>query len=235
MPGYRRSTSRRKTRGKSTRKRKRGVVKGYTRRSGYYGRYNKAGSQRQEHKFFDSQLLVPAVVEGSWHNVDSINKIVQGTGEQNRIGRGVNVRKIQMRWIYTLDDLDESHQLRILVVLDTQCNGAAATAAMLFQDHPAAPTTPGITAYNNLANSKRFKILYDKSMNCNKFTGLTDPSIAYKTGSFYKSCFIPLEFSSTTGVITEIKSNNVFVMYYTSVETGGTARLNFYWRLRTTE
>jgi len=65
----------------------------------------------------------------------------------------------------------------------------------------------------NLNNSGRFRILKKMTFLFNPPAGV---SAAYNTMikpvEFYKRCNIDVDWSSTTGAITEIRSNNIFVI-----------------------
>lgn len=116
----------------------------------------------------------------------------------------------------------------IYLVQDMQTNGAAAAVTDVFTG-----TDPTI-AMVNMANSKRFKILKKIVRTFNSQAGVTT---AYNTVhmhiDYFKKCAIELEFSSTTGAITELKSNNVFLIAQATVgiddlvTVSGNCRLRF--------
>lgn len=61
--------------------------------------------------------------------------------------------------------------------------------------------------------------------------GVVSNSAVVRNGSFYKKCNVPLEFSSTTGAITEIRSNNIGVLL---ISAEGTAKFDSSIRIRFT-
>ncbi len=188
------------------------VVPGYTRAVGFYG----FGGLGMELKFHDVDLD-DASVAGGGTVTDSINKIAQGTTEITRLGRKCTVKNIAWRWELTLAEQDAvatpetGDTVRLIMYIDRQCNGATAAVTDILEsaDH---------LAYNNLVNKGRFKTLYDKTININFLTmasdgaGLVSQGSVTRVGAFYKSCNLPIEFDSTAGAITEIRSNNIGVL-----------------------
>ncbi len=204
MPRYKR---RRKTRSY----RLKGPQRGRFRRAGNYGRYNRGPSS--EVKYHDFATIDASISQAGsiW---PSINLIAQGTDEDERIGRKCTIRSIGWRFNFRLTEQTDvtrgDETLRIILYLDKQCNGAAATALEIL-------SADDYQSFNNLTNSSRFRKLMDRtiSMNIQAQSGdgtTSDQAPFGMDGSFYKKCNIPLEFSSTTGAITEIRSNNVGIL-----------------------
>jgi len=114
------------------------------------------------------------------------------------------------------------------IILDTQCNGAAAAAADVYVGSP-------IVTHINLANSSRFRIIKSWDHVWNPMAGVTTAYInTTKYINFYKKCNIPLQFSAATGAITEIRTNNLFLLAGASaaaiddlVSINGNCRLRF--------
>lgn len=188
-------------------------LRGYVRTSGNYGRYRQAKGLRPELKFFDTAFADTDIDEAGVI-FPSMNLVAQGTDENERIGRSITIKKIMLRgMIYhsTVAALASASCLRLIVYLDKQCNGAAAVSTDILEDGTA---TNNIVSFRNLANSKRFQILFDNVWDLN-------PTTARDTGpqagdlryyfSVYKNVNIPVEFDSTTGAITEIRSKNIGV------------------------
>ncbi len=160
---------------------------------------------------------------------NSIVDIAQGTGETNRIGRKCTITNIQVKM--HIEHIPKSGTstaevanftdclLRCVVFLDKQCNGAAALGTELLQ-------TDDLTSFRSLANIKRFKFLYDRTWSFNTTaiiggTTVFDSRLVDKTyfKRFNLKCFIPIEYSGTTGALTEIRSNNIGIAFW-SAPTG---------------
>ncbi len=190
--------------------------KGYNRTSGYYGRYNKKGRKfrHPELKFHDLALTDAVIAANGSILSASVNVIAQGTGESQRIGRKCNIESISWRFAIDIsagasptasDDI-----VRVILYLDKQCNGSqpGVTEILNLDD---------VQSFRNLENKNRFRFLMDRTyaMNANAGggDGTTVDSFAKTiTGKFHKRINIPIEYNSTVGSLTEIRSNNIGVM-----------------------
>jgi hypothetical protein len=178
---------------------------GRTRVTGFYGRFQSGG----EKKFHDVDLDDAAVATAGTIT-DSHVKIAQGTTESTRIGRKLTIRKINWRYDLRLNNSSEpSHGdvVRVILYVDHQCNGATAAVGDVL-------ASADYQSFRNLANMTRFTILLDKTYNLQFSAGAYDGtndqfSTVTQSYTFQKRCNIPVEYSSTTGAITEIKSNNI--------------------------
>ncbi len=191
---------------------------GFLRTGGFYGRFgSRALGSMKEQKFHDINLA-DALVSGSGSIQGEINAIAQGVTESTRVGRVAFITSIFLREQFSIIESalagTSSGYVRTMVVLDKQCNGAQASVTDIL-------TVPTIKffGFNNLANKNRFKVLHDK------ITKVTIPAAggngtAIETcrgntvRSWYKKFKKPLaiEFSSTTGAITEVRSNNIIIL-----------------------
>ncbi len=189
---------------------------GYDRTGGFYGRY--AGSGGGEQKFHDVDVDDAVVTAaGTIQNTGSVNLIAQGTSESERIGRKVTIRKILWRYNVSLPALASTQnpgndEIRVIMYLDKQANGATATVTGIL-------ASDDFQSFNNLSNTSRFRILMDRVHGPFKRTAGAGAGGAENDWSgeaanytFFKTCNIPLEFSSTTGAITELRSNNIGVL-----------------------
>jgi len=203
------------------------VQSGFTRSVGFYGRFQQTGGGRnREIKFLDmgqaavalsdSGLIMPSVAGGTIVSVGSYVGIPQGTTASQRVGRMVVLKKFMIRGYFDLPASTTAAQaggdmVRFILYWDKQANGAAAAATDIL-------ATADATVYNNLINSGRFMILKDKWFNLPVRTalragGTTDTWYGSQKPFFIaKRCSIPIEFSSTTGAITELKSNNIGIL-----------------------
>ncbi len=193
---------------------RRGIIprrnRGYTRRGGYYN-----GSRNRnitEVKFADTQSTVTVSSTGTILRDRII--IAQGDGESERNGRKAvitNLSYIFMLHLDTLTNLANAHdQCRIIIALDRQCNGTQAA----FLDYL---TIADMTAFRNLSNRQRFFTIYDKVYSLSAKAATITAADAIVTGTVERTIRlnfkvnIPMEWSGTTDVLTNIRSNNVFV------------------------
>lgn len=204
---------------------------GSTRISGYYGRYNNGDNGLNERKFFDTTISFLADATGEVPVSGQLNLIPQGTTESTRIGRKCCIKSIHFRGnqIYTpAADTVGCVTTYVYLVLDKQCNGAAAAVT----DVLTSASMP--IAMVNMANSERFVIL---KRWVHKHQAGAGVQAAFgrdiQIMEFYHKCNLPLEFSSTMGAITEIKSNNLFLLAGSdasgddAVTVNGTVRLRY--------
>lgn len=166
-----------------------------------------------ELKFFEDTQDVSAITTTGIIAYISLNRIAQGNGESNRVGRKCVIKKINLRGELLLPSqtsiANGTNTIRVIVYLDKQCNGATATVTNILQ-------SADERSFNNLSNSQRFRILKDwfVAINSTYSTSLT----TFGTGpmqkilTMNKKCNIPIEFSGTTSNISSISSNNIGVM-----------------------
>lgn len=201
---------------------------GYLRTAGNYGRY--VGPFAQELKWLDA-TFVQSPVATAGNIVNTMIVIPQGTTESERIGRKVVISKVMVHYFIELVNtatlLDGSDVCRVIFYIDKQTNGATATVLDILQ-------TADEQSFRNLENSGRFTVLMDRqhSINATAASGngsANDMSQRTQAYKFYKSCNIPVEYDSTTGAITEIKSNNVSVMV---ISKYAHCHFNSTWRFR---
>lgn len=161
-----------------------------------------------------------------------LDLIAQGDTESTRDGRQCTIDSIEIKGTLTFTPgagATASGMTAIYLVQDTQANGAQAVFSDIFT------TTVVNTCVRNLSNGSRFRILKKWIHTWNPPAGATT---AYNTQTkfidTFKKCNIPLEFSSTTGAIGELKSNHIFLAYGATlsgiddlVSFAGKSRLRF--------
>jgi len=196
------------------------VKPGFTRTVGYYGRFNKEGA---EEKFLDTQIDISNITNAyvvATNQITSLNVIPQGNGQSEREGRKVWLKSIQFRLRITTDPAIAAaplNMIRIMVVMDTQTNGAAYTGAQLLQQF-------FVYGYRNIENTQRLKVLYDKVIVLNNVSINTAATTILAVNRFvkwYHKCNIPIDYDSTanTGALATIRSNNISILYCPSSTT----------------
>jgi len=197
------------------------IAGGYTRRVGYYGRYNRKKNgcgPGGELKFFDVTVDDAVIASGGFIHPTVVN-IPQGITESTRVGRKICVTNINWHFRAALVGITAATSppngdiVRVVIYLDKQCNGAAAGVADILEN-------THFQSFNNLVNKGRFRILMDRTYDLNYLagSGITssqDYCAVQINDSFFKRCSIPVEYSATTGAITEIRSNNIGIMLIT--------------------
>lgn len=179
----------------------------------------------RELKFFDQDVDDASIAANGTIFTNSsaeasLIRIAAGDGESNRDGRKIVITKI--KWRYQVDGTELSNTtkdtVRLILYLDTQCNGAAATVTNILE-------TDDFQSFRNLTNSKRFKILMDRTYSfyaqAGAGNGVTDAFGSQRyDDTFYKDVNIPVEYSSTTGAIAELTQNNLGLLVMS--DTGNT-------------
>lgn len=202
----------------------------------YYGRFGRQVQRLRksldiEKKYFDTAINFTYDATGEVPATGQLVLIPQGVTESTRVGRKCTIKSIQLRLTNTYvpgaDTLGCTTAF-LMLVLDKQANGAAAAATDVLT------STDFRQAMINLDNSERFVILKRFDMVLQAGAGVaTAFGRDQKQIEYYKKCNIPIEYSSTAGAITEIKSNNLFFLAGTDQTTDdtvgciGTVRVRF--------
>lgn len=182
-------------------------MRGYVRSTGAYGRYGRGG----ELKFFDTAISDNIDLTGHVPATGGqLNLVPQGTQESQRIGRKIIIRSLRLRFVSRITSaalVGGAGTVTIFVVQDKQTNGAAASVTSVLTG------TNTTTDMPNLNEVNRFNILKKFTFTLNSTAGIAGAyQLGQKSFDFYKKCNIPIEFDSTTGAITEIRSNNLFLL-----------------------
>jgi len=202
--------------------RKRMVVPGYTRTGGSYGRFRSASS---ELKWLDTQILSTVDATGEVVPNGQIVLIPQGDGPSARDGNKCTVKSVQLRGVLTTPGPVSYMYLRL--VLDTQCNGAAAAITDIYTSAAMSEN------FRNLNNSDRFKILCKKDVKVSPQYGVVGTTAAVTQVDIFKKVNVPMIYSSTTGALTEIRSNNLFWVWGSDgAASDDTATFTGYTRVR---
>ncbi len=181
-------------------------------------------------KFHDVAITDAIVATGGSIQADLLI-IAQGVTESERVGRKCNIMNIGLRYFISLPTTNAegatTDAVRCILYQDKQTNGAAAAVLDILN-------TAGYLSFNNLANKGRFRILMDRvhqiSCTAGAYDGTTDRFAQNQEYyNFYKKCDVPIEFNSTTGAITEKRSNNFGLLL---ISSGGLAGFASQFRFR---
>lgn len=185
-----------------------------------------------EKKFFDTTLGFNIDTTGEVPATGQLALIPQGDTESTRDGRKAVIESIQIRakLLYSPGAAATASVLACMwLVLDTQCNGAAAA----WDDVFAGTGLDAMQVMLNLNNSGRFRILKHWTYKFNPAAGVTTAfNTDIKPLEWFKKCNIPMDWSNTDGALTGIRSNNIFLLAGSVggddlVSVAGTCRLRF--------
>jgi len=170
-----------------------------------------------ELKFFNTVISLDPVTTGGTVT-QSMNLIPQGLTESTRVGRKVVLKSILMKYEIFLPEIDADatfgvpDSFRMLLLQDKQCNGAGPAVLDVLE-------TAEYRGFNQISNKNRFRTLKEVEHSMNYSCGASDGAgIVSAAGvehsfTFYRKLpDIPIEFSSTTGAIGEIQSNNLVLL-----------------------
>lgn len=207
-------------------------IPGRDREEGNYGRYI---GKDAELKWFDFNVAASnPTTGGTIIGTGTIVNIAQNTGQSERIGRKITVKKVQLRTQIIMPALTangvnvQGDILRVIVYQDKQCNGATAAVLDIL-------TTNTWNSYRNLSNSNRFIVLSDKTYDSSYETfsvdagGLFNAIGSRESDNQIMKCDIPIEYSGVTGAVNEIRSNNICVL---AISAQGIVNVNLQFRTR---
>lgn len=199
---------------------------------------------RDERKFLDTDPgEVTAGATGTIHSA-SLCVIPQNATQSGRDGRLVTIKSLRIKGYLELQaatsTANASDFVRVIVYVDKQTNGAAATPALILANDPsnAAVTTE---SFRNLENVDRFDILYDKTFGMTSpvsfaAAGATPtvqtPVAVLKNIKMSKKLNLPIVYDSTlaTGAIETIRSNNIGILTVSAlgrINCGFVARVRY--------
>lgn len=164
-------------------------------------------------------------------NLSLLNGIATGTAASQRVGMKVAIRSMELRGYMRITagaGVPQMH--RLLIVLDRQPNGAA----------PGAITdivgSANVISLRNLANRKRFKIMYDKVWSFGLFNQGGIEEKHFRAYFKFRRPIIVDFNTGTGGTIADISTNSIYACDIGTVALGATdGQCNMYCRLRYTD
>lgn len=195
---------------------------GIWRKSGNYGRYQGGGTRSL--KYLDTSISGTISTTAAIPTGGQLCLIPQNSTASGRIGTHVVVKRISIKGVLQWQPAQATNASGVTwvyLILDKQCNGAAAGATDVFD------TASLVSSFLNIENSQRFVIL-----KCFKHvwnhdilvtTGTDKPMEQDRYINWSKSFRYPMCIDNTDGAITGIRNNNVFVL---AGATGGSTMDN---------
>lgn len=192
-------------------------------------------SNHKEKRFKDFSLASVALnLALTWYNiVDCFTVVAQGNAADERMGRRMILKDLMFRTRLVFQPAGAANctcRVRLLLVWDHQCNGAAATIGEILNTAP----VDNYSAFNNLANSRRFTIVSDRKVTLRSSAniGATQPAGTTATVDIYKKVDMPIQYAvgTTNGALSTHESNN-FLLFGICDDVGTTVDL-IAWRLR---
>jgi len=224
---------------KRSRKSKRSTRRGHSsKRRAVVGRmrsFSALAPPRYEKKFLDTATSSAVRQFESNGSVQADFVVMaQGTANGTRIGSQITVTNINCH-LDVVTGTNASNPgvahtpVRIILGIDKQANGAAPAVLDVLQ-------TASPYSFRNMYTLNRFIILKDKLFDMNPILYVSAPNVG-ENGRILKFAWkgqLPILYSGTTASITEIKSNNVFLLvisdrdgYDTEDGVQGTLRIKY--------
>lgn len=164
----------------------------------------------------------------------SISAIAQGDGESNRDGRKCTLTSLHIKGNVGINadatGISLPNIIRVIVVWDTQTNGAQLNAEDVFL-----AASHKEFSFRNLQFSKRFRVLKDATFVINPTAAAgdgtsLDSAAHFRTFKWNFKLDIPVIHSGTTAVIASITDNSLHVLAWAA--TTGLSTLNYESRVR---
>lgn len=188
-----------------------GARAGYQRTAGLYGRFHNPAGVVQERGYHDV-AVTGATLPATAIVLTNLCLIPQGATAITRTGQKTILHSLQIRGELELAPTVSSLMCGVAymyVVQDRQCNGATAAVTDVLTD------TLLPKAMINMANSSRFRIIKRIVIPMNPGGQNADDTAINRyilPVEYYTKLNIPVEFDGATGAVTEIKSNNLFLL-----------------------
>ena len=200
---------------------------GRYRKAGYFGRFK---GPMAEKKYKDTTLALTTIANTgtSLQNATTnITEILNGTGESERTGHRVRVMSLQANMLLVLPagtTANDSDEVRIIIVVDKQANGALATLTHILE-------TVGYQAFRNIENGNRFVWLYNKtfSMNPPAMGTATSSSERFKHLKVFFKLAMPMYFDGLLGETGEVRSHQILAF---AITRDGRVQMQVQWRIR---
>jgi len=180
-------------------------LQGFLRTEGNFGYIEK--------KWFDKiQSNVAMTAAGFVYTLNC--DLAQGTSQSTRIGAKINIVSVHLRGAVRWDNhaVDNGSMARLILMIDTQANGDVPAPTQVLSNNPIS-----VYDFNNLTNTPRFRVLKDWYLTAplGVWNGATliFPRTKIK---FNKKVEIPVMYSSNTGAIAEVRTNNLILLQYTN-------------------
>lgn len=229
-------------------------MRGKYRRVGSYKRFSSTMAPRREYKFLDDDVEITGAASDAPVFVTNLNKIAQGSEDQQRIGRAAHIHSMHIKGTLTQQAGTSTgppdytsflipNKCRFIIGLDTQCNGSAPGAwGDIFnkKEYDGSTLAAEIDYMKDLTEGGRYKILCDITTmlgsgvgeNTNVNAGEKRMVDCYRR--FKRPIKITYDNTTSAGSLASIRDNNIFCVLIgenpvaqSTVAFSGVCRLRF--------
>ncbi len=164
-----------------------------------------------EFKFLDTQLTFENITTPA--TIIQLINIPQGNSDSSRDGAQVKLTRVNVKYAIARSAIDTANFVRVMLVLDTQTNGAIYNLFDLLADNT---LDDNLVSMLNLDNKYRFRILY------NKVHVLSDKGANSKIyRELSKELNTKIRFTASTPSIADLSTNSLSMVFF--------IRTNHYW------
>lgn len=177
----------------------------------------------------------------------SLVGISEGDTSTERTGHKITVTKLSIRGNVGIkrqshadfsDMKNDTHRYRVIIYIDTQCNGGHPNLWELFQGTP--NTGDQFDLYNSLVCTGRIKVLMDKFITVVPNNVVWDGTEFHMAGAQvgFKKTFnmnLPVMYSGSEGDITKIRTNNIAAIILADVALASSTAIALRTRVRFTD
>ena len=177
----------------------------------------------------------------------SLVGIAEGDTSTTRTGHKITVTKLSIRGNVGIkrqshadfgDMKNDTHRYRVIIYIDTQCNGGAPNLWELLQGSP--NTGDQFDLYNSLVCTGRIKVLMDKFITVVPNNTCWDGNNFHMSGAQvgFKKTFnmnLPIMYSGSENDITKIRTNNIGCIILSDVALASSTAIAIRTRVRFTD
>lgn len=172
----------------------------------------------EEWKYIDNVWSTAVNLTYATPNFQLLNGLQVGTGPNQRIGRQVTVRSIQLAYSCQVPTSSPNiGSVRVMCYVDRQCNGTipATLASSILE------VDPLHLAPRGMDSRRRYKILYDRLHDLSALT--TGGNLSITSARWYYKFRRPLEVNYNAGNVgnaTDIVTNAIWFVMFFSINSG---------------
>lgn len=152
--------------------------------------------------------------------IESLSQMGRGTGSGQRIGDQMLITSIQLKGAMTVG-AQGYNAVRIMVLLDKMPDGNTLQQNDIITDGGFPMSSP-----LQMANSRRLKILWTRTISWSAGTPII------KTFAMYKTLNLPVRYNGAGGTLAGVTSNSLYLVVFGNSAIGNAPTSDFYIRLR---
>lgn len=189
---------------------------------------------RPELKFKDTILSAVSLTAGSTAPFYPLNLMAPGTSASTRVGQSINIKSVQLALSFDIASYEgaiNTAQIRVVLVMDSQANGAVPAETDIFE------TTNNVNSMRKIGETHRFRVLLDRKLVCNQpglaYNGTAvESSSMHKVLKYYKKLNQKIYYNGTSGAVADVSQSNLVLFIYSDVilplpRVSGVCRIRF--------